>query len=137
VWVVLVAVAATIGAGLAGVTFIRLHSQGQSPASWGVPMVTFTLAYSAGVGALAGALAGLPPLLLSRAGWLKVRPRPQGFILVAASRLVAVAVVAALVVRLHGGEWSADLIGAAASWLVVGCFFDFVRGSEPTPSARA
>jgi hypothetical protein len=58
-WVALIAVAAMLGVGLAGATFIRLEGQGEVLDTWGAPVVTFTLAYSAVVGALAGALAGL------------------------------------------------------------------------------
>jgi hypothetical protein len=69
-WVALIAVAAMLGVGLAGATFIRLEGQGEVLDTWGAPVVTFTLAYSAVVGALAGALAGLLPFLWIRAGLL-------------------------------------------------------------------
>jgi hypothetical protein len=123
-WVALIAVAAMLGVGLAGATFIRLEGQGEVLDTWGAPVVTFTLAYSAVVGALAGALAGL--LLLVDPSRLVGRWRLRSFGLIAAPRLVGVTLVAAVVVWVHGGEWSADFIGAALLWLVAGFVFDFV-----------
>jgi hypothetical protein len=136
-WALLVGVAALVGVGLAIVTLLRLDGQGQTFGGWGAHMVGFTVVYSAVVSTFTGALAGLVPLTVKlssqRRAWSRWRIGASS----AVSRLLGAIGLAVLVLRLHGGEVSADYIGAVALWVVAGWVFDAgLVGRQPLDSGR-
>jgi hypothetical protein len=141
-WALLVGVAALAGVGLAVVTLARLGDQGQTLESWGAPIVAFTVAYCAVVSTLAGALAGLAPLALKLSSHRRAWSRRRIAALSAAGRLLGAIVLAALVLKVHGGEASTDYIGAVALWVVAGWVFDVGTAGRHTldserPSSEA
>lgn len=124
-WAILVAVAALVGAGLAAAAFARFDGNGRGLATWDPPIVVFTFIYSAFVGALAGGLAGIAPLMFTLRARARAEFSPGVLVGSMICRLLGAVAVAALVLVLHGGEVSGDYIVAAATWVGVGWAFDW------------